>query len=167
MDVAIRTTNWLIAYDLLLAHGAHFDDAFERLFVRSIYEHGRFIQSNLEWDPQLRTNHYLADVAGLLFVAAYLPSTGETDTWLRFAIAELVNETLGQFTSDGGNFEASTSYHRLSAEIVVFATALALGLRSSAGFVGCPGFGLDCRRCARFFCPTDGVICFCTPLFWN
>ena len=82
MDVAIRVTNWLVAYDLFRASGFAFDAAFESTFSRSIVEHGRHIVENLEWDPGLRGNHYLADVVGLLFVAAYLPSSRESDGWL-------------------------------------------------------------------------------------
>lgn len=48
-----------------------------------------------------------------------------------------------QFTADGANFEASTSYHRLSAEMVAYATALALGLPSD-------------RRAALKACRHDG-----------
>jgi hypothetical protein len=128
MDVGIRVANWLVAYDLFRVYGAEFDSDFEAEFSRSIYQHGCHIIDNLEWSPELRANHYLADIVGLLFVAVYLPRTPETDVWLAFAVQELIAEVQNQFYPDGSNFEASTSYHRLSAEIVVYATALVLGL---------------------------------------
>lgn len=131
MDVAIRAANWIMAYDLFSASGAQYDKEFEAVFTRSIYEHGLHIVNNLEWyDQQQRGNHYLADIAGLAFIAAFLPSTKETDAWLAFAVQELVTEVGHQFYPDGGNFEGSTAYHRLSAEMVYFATALILGLPS-------------------------------------
>ena len=128
MDVGIRAANWLVAYDLFRAYGVEFDDAFERCFHQSVYEHGLHITNHLEWTAALRSNHYLADIAGLLFVAAYLPRTRETDGWLEFSVRELVHETGLQFHEDGSNFEASTSYHRLSAEMVLYAMALVLAL---------------------------------------
>lgn len=128
MDVAIRISNWLISYDLFKAFGAEFDQRFEATLLNSIYDHGYHIINNLEWDPDLRGNHYLSDIVGLLFVAAYLPSTTETDNWLQFAMEQFFNEVYYQFNEEGSNFEASTSYHRLSAEMVVYATALILGL---------------------------------------
>ncbi|MBE0449010.1 MAG: alginate lyase family protein, partial [Actinobacteria bacterium] len=128
MDAGIRVANWLIAYDLLQAYGAEFDAKFNEVFTRSIYEHGLHIINNLEWSAELRSNHYLSDIVGLLFVAAYLPRAPEVDSWLAFAVQELVNEIESQFAPDGGNFEASTSYHRLSAELVAYAAALVLGL---------------------------------------
>ena len=128
MDVGIRVANQLLAYDLFQAFGAAFDADFKDVFRRSVYEHGLHIIGNLEWSEQLRGNHYLADIVGLLFVAAYLPRTEETDAWLAFAVQELVKEADSQFNEDGSNFEGSTSYHRLSSEMMIFGAALALGL---------------------------------------
>lgn len=128
MDVGIRAANWLVAYDLFRAYDAEFDPPFEAELKRSLYQHGQHIASNLEWYPEGRGNHYLADIVGLLFVAAYLPCTPEVDAWLAFAVQELVGEVRYQFNSDGSNFEASTSYHRLSTEMVTYATALIMAL---------------------------------------
>lgn len=131
MDVGIRVANWLLAYDLFYSFGAEFGTEFKAVFVRSVYEHGKHIISHLEWDPFLRSNHYLANIAGLLFVAAYLPKNSEVESWLQFSLRELENEVLSQFNPDGSNFEASTSYHRLSTEMVVYATALAMDMKRS------------------------------------
>jgi Heparinase II/III-like protein/Heparinase II/III N-terminus len=128
MDVAIRAANWVVAYDLFRAGGASFDPDFDALIARSILEHARHVSTNLEWTPGLRGNHYLADICGLLFAAAYLPSDEDTDAWLALALQELVREAHEQFHPDGGNVEASTSYHRLAGEMVVYSFALALGL---------------------------------------
>lgn len=128
MDVGIRVANWLVAYDLFRAYGAAFDAPFQAELARSVHAHGRHLAANLEWNGGGRGNHYLADVAGLLFAGAYLPRSRRTDAWLAFAVQEMVGETLHQFTEDGANFEASTAYHRLSAEMVLYATALVLGL---------------------------------------
>jgi hypothetical protein len=128
MEVAIRAANWAVAADLFRANGAEFDVPFQALLARSLYEHGVYIKDNLEWDPQVRGNHYLANVAGLLFVAAYLPRSPQTDAWLGFAVNELVSEADFQFAADGTHREASTSYHRLTAEMIAYATALVLAL---------------------------------------
>jgi hypothetical protein len=128
MDVGIRVANWLVAHDLFRAEGAEFDDPFETAFYGSVYEHGRHIHDNLEWVPEVRGNHYLANIVGLLFAAAWLPSTEETDAWLALGVQELVASVGEQFHPEGSNFEASTSYHRLSAEMVLYGTVLVLGL---------------------------------------
>jgi hypothetical protein len=128
MDVAIRAANILLAYDLFVCQGFKFDESFNDELHALIMAHGKHIEANLEWHDQHRANHYLADITGLLFVAAYLPRSRDTDSWLAFSIQQLIKEVERQFTPDGANFEASTSYHRLSAEMVIYATALVLGL---------------------------------------
>jgi hypothetical protein len=128
MDVAIRVANWLMTYDLFNILGVDYDTEFTKIFIRSIYEHGEHISNNLEWKTEPRNNHYLANLAGLLFAAAYLKSTPMVKCWLAFAVQELLNEVSSQFYPEGTNVEASTAYHRLAAEIVVYATALVLGL---------------------------------------
>lgn len=128
MDVGIRIANWLVAYDLFRSLGAKFSLEFDQLLLRATYEHARHIVNNLEYSSVYRANHYLANIAGLLFAVAYLPRSPETDAWLAFSHQELVSEVNYQFKPDGSNFEASTMYHRLSAEMVIYATALLLGL---------------------------------------
>jgi hypothetical protein len=128
MDVAIRAANWIVAHDLLRNLGARFDNAFTAVLKASLVDHGRHIALHLERYPEGRGNHYLADIAGLAFIAAALPRSRESDAWLAFAVQELRAETAYQFGADGANFEASTSYHRLSTEMVLFASALVLGL---------------------------------------
>jgi hypothetical protein len=128
MDVAIRAANWAMAWSLFRALGFSFDRAFEDVLGKSLLDHGRHVVRHLEWYPEGRGNHYLADVAGLAFIAAILPSAPETDAWLAFATQEVQAEILHQFYPDGGNFEASVPYHRLSLEMGVFALALLAGL---------------------------------------
>ncbi|MGN7611267.1 alginate lyase family protein [Magnetococcales bacterium HHB-1] len=127
METGLRVVNWLVAYDLFVSAGASFDDSFMALFRRALYQHGRHILENLEWYYH-RGNHYLSDIAGLLFIAAYLPPTNEINHWLAFAVQELLVETERQFFSEGSNFEDSTAYHRFSSEIVVYCAARVLSL---------------------------------------
>jgi hypothetical protein len=131
MDVAIRAVNLIICRRIVESFGFRFDPDFEEIFARSLYEHGLHIINNLEKSPDFRNNHYLANITGLLFVAANLARTPETDSWLAFAFDEFINEVNYQFLDDGLNFEASTCYHGLSAEMIFYGTALILGLPKS------------------------------------
>jgi hypothetical protein len=128
MDVAIRVVNWLVAWDLFNALGTRFDPRFEDVFAGSVLDHATHIASHHEWADELHGNHYLANVVGLLFAAAYLPRTATTDAWLAFATKETLAEIDHQFWPDGGGFEASTCYHRLSAEMAAWSVALLLAL---------------------------------------
>ncbi|HEY8892192.1 MAG TPA: alginate lyase family protein [Clostridium sp.] len=130
MDVSIRVSNMTFAFDLFkqLDEFNILDEFFIKLFNQSIYEHGKFITNNLEWYDGLSGNHYLSDICGLTFVSAYLKRDEETDSWLQFSVKEIISEVLKQFHEDGSNFEASTSYHRLSGELLVYTTALIYGI---------------------------------------
>ncbi|MGN7614705.1 heparinase II/III family protein, partial [Magnetococcales bacterium HHB-1] len=128
MDVAIRVSNWLFSYDLFLSQGAKFSKGFEKIFYQSIEAHTAFIYQNLEWYEELRANHYLADIAGLLVASAYLPTHKQNDHLLPFSIQELLEESQSQFYPEGSNFEASSSYHRLSSEMILYPALLLLNL---------------------------------------
>ncbi|WP_366517327.1 heparinase II/III family protein, partial [uncultured Campylobacter sp.] len=132
MDVGIRVANMLAAYDMFcqMDGGGILDQNFKQTFSNSVYEHALHIVNNLEYSPHLTSNHYLSDIAGFLQACAYLNGGGKTDAWLAFAVQEVISEMKKEFYEDGGNFESSTSYHRLSGELMAYATALILGLKS-------------------------------------
>lgn len=127
MDVAIRAANWVLALSILYAHGRDISVT-DDFLGPSLRDHGRFIIEYLEWDPHARGNHYLANICGLAFIASSLPSDPEIDGWLALATGELVAEGNRQIHPDGSGFEASTSYHRLSLDMLVHTLALLSGL---------------------------------------
>ena len=132
MDVGIRVANMLVAYDIFcqMDGGGFLDQKFKQIFSNSVYEHALHIVNNLEYSTILTSNHYLSDIAGLLFACAYLDSSSEVDTWLAFSVQEIIGEMKNEFYEDGGNFESSTSYHRLSGELMVYSAALIMGLKN-------------------------------------
>jgi len=127
MDVAIRAVNLLVAYDIFEQQDTNgiIDDSFKRYFLENIIRHGRFIAFNLEKDivNNVSGNHYLSNLCGLIFIASYVKNK-ETKRWFEFAAKEFLSEFDKQFLDDGGNYECSTAYHRLSAEIAVYTIAL-------------------------------------------
>ena len=122
MDVAIRVSNWLLAYDIFQNNGAKLDSGFMQEFSKSVLQHGLHIVNNLEYSEKLTSNHYLSNIAGLLFVAVHLPEHEESSRWYGFAVQELVKEMEKQVYDDGTDFEASTCYHRLVLEMFFFST---------------------------------------------
>lgn len=132
MEVAIRIANILVAWDLFRAAGASFDAEFETILAQTTIAHGRHVRGHLEQRPDARGNHYLANLAGLLYAAAYLGRWGDASAWWAFAHPQMEAEIEHQFHSDGSNFEASTGYHRLSGEIALWSAALILGEEGTA-----------------------------------
>lgn len=120
MDVAIRLANILVTLDLVQSLGMR--SCVEEAMVLWAYDHARFILDNLEWSEGMRANHYIACVSGLSVAAAYFPDCSWTHQLRTWCARTLIRETLYQFLPDGGNFEASLAYHRLSAEMIGWAT---------------------------------------------
>jgi hypothetical protein len=117
MDVAIRAVNWLWAYYLIL-DSPHLTADFEHAFFASLLAHGRHILTNLEGYPgAYNSNHYLSDLAGLIFLGLLLPEFRESQRWLQVGVTGLSSEIGRQVLDDGADYELSISYHRLVAEI--------------------------------------------------
>lgn len=121
MDASIRAVNQLVAFDFFNQANASFEESFLTKFRDNIYSHIEFIVNNLEWSSGMRGNHFLANIAGLTIVLSYLPQNDVVVEWLAFVMNLLFGEIDYQFYKDGGNFEASTSYHLFGTELVVFA----------------------------------------------
>lgn len=128
MDVGIRIINVLMTVDLLHGAGLTPPQQVLDLVLRAAREHAEHIVAHLEWTERGRSNHYLANLVGLVWAAAYLPPDPRTDAMLAAAAGELLAEAERQFGTDGGNYEGSTNYHRLSGELVLFGVALLAGL---------------------------------------
>jgi len=128
MDVGIRVSNMLVAYDIFkqIDDSSILDDKFVLFFTDSIHRHTEFIYNHLEYKEGAAGNHYLFNLVGILFATNYLSEKEETKKWRKFAELEIENEFFKQFFNDGGNFEGSTTYHCLSAEAILYATSLML-----------------------------------------
>jgi len=126
----IRIYNMLLAWDWARQSGMD-DDGLEAWVAASVVDHAEHIMATREWSGGMRNSHYLANLFGLVACGLYLDGHADTRAWLAFAVAELDRELRIQFLDDGGNFEASTGYHRHCIDFVEHVTALL-----DAAFVG-------------------------------
>ena len=125
MEAAIRAANWCVAFTLTRDSAAQTAAIRER-FLRSALEHGRFIAANLERSEGYPTsNHYLADLVGLVYLAILAPHFKESAAWLETGLRGLESETLIQVGADGLDYEGSINYHRLVGELLLSAFQLA------------------------------------------
>lgn len=127
MDIGIRNANVLLALDFFMAIDD--SDVITRDFINTVLqfvaESTHHILEDIEYREGLTSNHYLGNVLGILFAGAYIESHKDADRWLAFGIQELQRSMDRQFFDDGANFEGSTSYHRLSGEMMVWGAMLA------------------------------------------
>lgn len=126
MEVGLRIVSLCLTADLSAAAGI------DRSFVNGkgmqahLAKHVITLRDHWEWRPRVRSNHYLANVVGLIWGAAYLDLGAEA---LRPLCEELYGEGCRQILPDGGSFEGTTSYLRLSLEMI--ATTLLLLRRAN------------------------------------
>jgi hypothetical protein len=129
MEVAIRGLNWLWAIGTL-EQWRPLNRDLRAAVTRSLQIHGRHIAANLEGSRLLRSNHYLADMVGLLGLGACLDGDVAARGWMRLAQPALEREIVGQVLPDGVGFEASTPYHGLALELFLLGWLIS----ASAGY---------------------------------
>jgi len=134
MDVAIRACNWILS--LLYFVGSNLiNNSFVYEFIKNIFIHGTYIHKNLEKKPfGPKTNHYLSNLTGLIYIGLFLNQTHYRKKWLNFAVKELKRQMNYQVYEDGCDYEASTCYHRLALELVFYPTIFLI--KSNPGFNG-------------------------------
>jgi len=123
MEVALRAINLLAAFQLFL-RAPEMDDLALKDFLKLLDQHGAHIQRNLEFSHIANSNHYLADVTGLLWLGVMLPELQSASEWRDFGRRELLREMDQQLLPDGADNEASTGYHRLKAEMFLYSFVL-------------------------------------------
>lgn len=123
MEVSLRSMNLLAAFVLFLPSAQIDADALPELLMM-FDQHGAHIRRNLEYSHIATSNHYMCDVAGLLWLGIMLPELQDARAWREFGLRELLNETDKQILPDGADSESSTGYHRLKLELLLYSFVL-------------------------------------------
>ena len=123
MEVALRALNLLAAFELFL-RAPQMNEAELAELLRMFDQHGAHIRRNLEFSHIATSNHYLADVTGLLWLGMMLPELAAAAEWREFGLQELLSEMDKQILADGADYEASTGYHRLKLEMFLYSFVL-------------------------------------------
>jgi len=125
MDVAIRACNWIVGY--MYFNDSLIPNEFWMMFNKSLFFHGDFIYNNLE-KGYPSNNHYMSNLVGLVWIGLYFKNLNykskKINKWLCFALNELEIEIENQVYDDGFNFEASTAYHCLTTELLLYTSIL-------------------------------------------
>src|ERR1051325_2109656 len=123
MEAALRAMNLLAAFRLLRRSRA-LDGARLSTLLSLFDAHGRHVRRNLEYSYIATGNHYLSDVAGLLWLGLCLPELEAARAWRAFALRELLRELDAQVLPDGADCEASTGYQRFVTELFLYSFLL-------------------------------------------
>jgi hypothetical protein len=122
MDLAIRAVNWIWGY-YFFCNSQSLTKEFKIKFFKYLFIHGRHIVNNLEFG-RIRGNHYLSDIAGLIYLGIFFQETKEGTKWLEKGLSALKEEMKVQVYPDGVDTEGSISYHRLVTELFISTTLL-------------------------------------------
>jgi hypothetical protein len=123
MEAALRAVNLLAAFRLF--KGSPALDVDRLALLLALFDaHGRHVRRNLEYSYIATGNHYLSDVAGLLWLGLLLPELDAAAGWREFALRELPRELDRQVLPDGADWEASTGYQRFATEIFLYSFLL-------------------------------------------
>jgi heparinase II/III-like protein len=120
MEVALRAVNLIVARELF-RNSSQLDTQF---LLRLFQQHGNYIRRNLEFSFIATSNHYLSDVAGLLWLGVMVPELRDANAWRDFGLKELLREMDKQVLPDGADFESSTGYHRFVTELFLYSFLL-------------------------------------------
>ena len=123
MEVALRAQNLLGAFTVF-RRAPGFDSEKLAQLLRIFDQHGTFIREHLEFSYLATSNHYLSDVAGLLWLGIMLPELDAAQSWREFGLRELLRELDKQVLNDGADFESSTGYHRFVLELFLYSLQL-------------------------------------------
>jgi heparinase II/III-like protein len=124
MDVALRAANWTIALALVRGCAAITETRWIDAY-RALFDHGTFIENNLENTYEVTSNHFLSNIAGLQFVAAVFAELPSGARWRARCREWLEQEMRTQVLDDGADYESSIPYHRLVTELFLSAARLA------------------------------------------
>lgn len=123
MEVALRVVNLLATFWLFHDSAALTEQRLSTLLA-TFEQHAAHIKRNLEFSHLGTSNHYLSDLAGLLWVGITLPELSETERWRDWALREMLREMDKQILEDGAHYEASTGYHRYVMELLLYSFIL-------------------------------------------
>lgn len=111
IEAGIRMAHtWPDAWNYFL-HAPEFTDADMLLMLRSFYEHGRYLRAH-----QTSGNWILHELGGLFALGSIFPEFSEAAEWRTFSAERMHSEMSLQLLPDGGQWELSPGYHRVSIE---------------------------------------------------
>ncbi len=132
MEVALRAVNLLAVFELLRRSPSMTVERL-KMMLALFDEHGAHIRRNLEFSYLATSNHYLADLVGLLWLGLLLPELSAARDWRDLALRELRAELDKQILDDGADDESSTGYHRFVLEMLLYTLLLCRANRIDLG----------------------------------
>ena len=123
MEAALRGMSICFLVDLLWPFESE-EQAWLDAVTRSLWQHLVYIETHLEFSHLMRSNHYLSNIVGLHCLTAFLEGKGMEEKRNAYR-RQVEREILLQVYEDGGDYEASTGYQVLVAQMFTCCLLLA------------------------------------------
>jgi len=135
MEAALRSISICLFLELLAPFPLD-ELAWTSGVSKCLWQHLLFIEAHNEFSHLIRSNHYLSNIVGLFYLAAYLRGPRMERRQQKYQ--RLVeDEILRQVYNDGGDYEASTGYHVFCLELYTSALLLmrSMSRKPAASFI--------------------------------
>ena len=119
MEIGIRAANIVLALELI-GDASCVDEQFICEMVGLLIEHEEAILGNEENTGGKTSNHYLGGLLGLSAISTHLKFLNSSKKTGEYVFKSITREINTQILDDGGDYEGSTSYHRLVGELIGF-----------------------------------------------
>ena len=120
MEAAMRIFTWSWFFHIFNASDAWQAEVFQIEFLTSLYWHAVFTERFIEVSD-VNGNHFTADASALVVAGLFWHTGKKPQRWLTRGWQYLETEIVRQVHTDGVDFECSTAYHRLVAELFYIA----------------------------------------------
>jgi hypothetical protein len=140
MEAALRGISLCLTMELLWPFTTEEKPWLDQM-TGSLWQHLRFVEAHSEFSFLRRSNHYLSNLVGLTTLSSYLRGRGTGRRLGKYAGA-VQREILLQTYADGGDYEASTGYHVLVAQMFLHSFVV----QQRSGCVIAPAFAGRLRQ---------------------
>ena len=120
-EPALRALSLAVTYDGLRGEMTGLDHG--RTIRRALWQHGRFVSTNLSRFSSAN-NHLVGELVGLLAIAVLVPELADSMAWCEQATEGLSREASRQILADGTGAEQAFAYWLFTTDMFLVADAL-------------------------------------------
>jgi hypothetical protein len=134
-EITLRVLNWTFALHYY-RHSKELNQALLNKILGSICDQIKRVSANIHFSRiAVRNNHALTETLGLYLIGLLFPFLPESAEWKKCGKVWFEEEVAFQIAADGSYLQSSMNYHRVVAQLMVWAVRLAEanGERWSAG----------------------------------
>lgn len=112
LELAVRAISWIWTIHLCRESNIFKDDLIKKI-IRSLYQHGKYIEKHLSVFSS-PYNHLIGEIAALHLIGSLFPQIRNAEKWETFGWSALEDQIEKQFYPDGMSVEQASFYHHFT-----------------------------------------------------